>query len=114
MPTVGALDTAQRDRLRDDLQGALEGELLLDGLTCALYATDASPFRVAPAGVVRPRHEGDVQAVVRYAAEHQIPLTARGAGSNTAGACLGPGLVLDFSRFMHAVLAVGPDRVRVQ
>jgi FAD/FMN-containing dehydrogenase/Fe-S oxidoreductase len=108
------VDSARRDRLGDDLRGVLEGELLLDGLTCALYATDASLFRVVPAAVVRPRHEPDVRAVVRYAAEHQIPLTARGAGTGTAGACLGPGVVIDFSRFMHEVVEVGPDHVRVQ
>lgn len=108
------MDSAQRDRLGDDLRGVLEGELLLDELSRALYATDASLFRVVPAAVVRPRHEGDVRAVVRYAAEHLIPVTARGAGTGTAGACLGPGLVLDFSRFMHEVVEVGADQVRVQ
>src|SRR5262245_60432547 len=102
------------DRLRDDLIGILEGDLLLDELTRALYATDASPFEVRPLGVVRPKHEGDVQAVVRYAAEHAIPLTARGGGTGTAGAALGPGLVIDFARYMHSVHEVAPDWVRVQ
>src|SRR5262249_34473456 len=69
---------------------------------------------VPPLAVVRPRTEADVQAVVRYAAEHQLPVTARGSGTGTAGAALGPGLVLDFSRFLHDVLAVGPDTVRVR
>jgi FAD/FMN-containing dehydrogenase/Fe-S oxidoreductase len=108
------VDSAQRDRLGDDLRGVLDGELLLDELSCALYATDASLFRVVPAAVVRPRHEGDVRTIVRYAAEHQVPLIARGAGTNTAGACLGPGVVLDFSRFMHDIVEVGTDHVRVQ
>src|SRR5437660_3227840 len=108
------MDLTKRDRLRDDLRGALDGELLLDDLRCALYATDASLFEVPPLAVVRPRTEADVQSVVRYAAEHQLPVTARGAGTGTAGAALGPGIVLDFSRFLHAVLAVGPDTVRAQ
>src|SRR5262245_61009100 len=109
-----SVDLAQRDRLGDDLRGVLEGELLLDELSRALYATDASLFRVVPAAVIRPRHEPDVRAVVRYASEHQIPLTARGAGTGTAGACLGPGVVLDFSRFMHDIVEVGAEHVRVQ
>src|SRR5437588_68516 len=108
------MDPAQRDRLRDDLEGNLDGELILDELRCALYATDASLFEVRPLAVVRPRTEADVQAVVRYAAEHQLPLTARGAGTGTAGAALGPGIVLDFSRFLNAITAVGPDIVRAQ
>ncbi|HEY1378465.1 MAG TPA: FAD-linked oxidase C-terminal domain-containing protein [Gemmataceae bacterium] len=108
------MDPADRDRLRDDLAAALDGELLLDDLRRGLYATDASLFEVPPLAVVRPRSEADVQAVVRYAAEHQLPVTARGAGTGTAGAALGPGLVLDFSRFLHDIVAVGPDTVRVR
>src|SRR5437016_12015070 len=108
------MDLAQRDRLRDDLRGILHGEMLLDELRCALYATDASLFEVQPLAVIRPRTEADVQAVVRYAAEHQLPLTARGAGTGTAGAALSPGIVLDFSRFLNAILEVGPDSVRAQ
>src|SRR5436305_3315114 len=108
------MDPAQRDRLRDDLRGTLDGEMLLDELRCALYATDASLFEVQPLAVIRPRTEADVQAVVRYAAEHQLPVTARGAGTGTAGAALGPGIVVDFSRFLHDILAVGGDTIRVR
>jgi FAD/FMN-containing dehydrogenase/Fe-S oxidoreductase len=108
------MDPAQRDRLRDDLRGTLDGELLLDDLRCALYATDASLFEVRPMAVIRPRTEIDVQTVVRYAAEHQLSVTARGAGTGTAGAALGPGIVIDFSRFLDDILAVGVDTVRVQ
>src|SRR5437016_5098246 len=108
------MDLTHRDRLRDDLRGILDGEILLDGLRCDLYATDASLFEVPPLAVVRPRTEADVQTVVRYAAEHQLPVTARGAGTGTAGAALGPGIILDFSRFLNSVLAVGPDTIRAQ
>jgi FAD/FMN-containing dehydrogenase/Fe-S oxidoreductase len=108
------MDPAQRDRLRDDLRGTLDGEMLLDELRCALYATDASLFEVQPLAVIRPRTEADVQAVVRYAAEHQLPVTARGAGTGTAGAALGTGIVLDFSRFLNEILVIGSDTIRAQ
>jgi FAD/FMN-containing dehydrogenase/Fe-S oxidoreductase len=108
------MDLTQRDRLRDDLRGTLDGELLLDDLRCALYATDASLFEVPPLAVFRPRTEVDVQTIVRYAAEHQIPITARGAGTGTAGAALGPGIILDFSRFLNDILDIGTDTVRAQ
>jgi FAD/FMN-containing dehydrogenase/Fe-S oxidoreductase len=106
------MDPGQRDLLRDELQAALEGDILLDDLRCRLYATDGSLFEVRPTAVVRPKTEADVQAVVRYATEHQIPVTARGAGTGSAGAALGPGIVLDFSRFLNDVLAVTADTVR--
>src|SRR5689334_18513568 len=108
------MDPAQRERIRDDLKGILEGELLFDDLSRRLYSTDASVFEVEPAGVVVPRHEDDVRALVRYAAEHGVALVPRGAGTGLAGESLGSGLVVDLSRHFRAILDVGGDRVRVQ
>jgi FAD/FMN-containing dehydrogenase/Fe-S oxidoreductase len=108
------VDQQQRQRICDDLKGLLQGEVLFDPLSRALYSTDASIFQVEPAGVVVPRHEEDVRALVTYAAQHRIPLVARGAGSGVAGEALGRGLVVDLSRHFRAVLDVGADTVRVQ
>src|SRR5947209_15347972 len=107
------VDPAQRERIRDDLRGIVKGELLFDDLSCALYSTDASIFQVQPLGVAVPRDEEDVQALVRYAAEHNLPLVPRGAGTGVAGESLGPGLVIDLSRHFRRILDVGPDTVRV-
>src|SRR5262249_10568758 len=109
-----AVDQAQRGRVEDDLRGILKGELLFDDLSRALYSTDASIFQVEPFGVVVPRDEEDVQAVVRYAAEHHLPLIPRGAGTGMAGESLGRGLVLDLSLHFRSILEVGTDTVRVQ
>ena len=51
---------------------------------------------------------------VQYAAENEIPIHARGAGTGVAGESLGPGLVLDFSHSMRRILRVDDDTVRVQ
>jgi FAD/FMN-containing dehydrogenase/Fe-S oxidoreductase len=109
-----AVDLPQRERIRDDLKGFLKGELLFDDLTCTLYSTDASIFEVRPAGVVVPRDEEDVQALVRYAGEHQLPLIPRGAGTGLAGESLGDGLIVDLSKHFRSILSVGADTVRVQ
>lgn len=108
------VDEQQRERIQDDLKGLLKGELLFDDLARALYSTDASIFQVQPLGVVTPRDEEDVQALVRYAAEHLVPLVPRGAGTGFAGEALGPGLVVDLSRHFRAILDIGTDTVRVQ
>jgi len=55
-----------------------------------------------------------VVAVVRYAAEKQIPIHARGAGTGLAGESLGPGLAVDFSRYLARVKYTGDESVRVQ
>jgi FAD/FMN-containing dehydrogenase/Fe-S oxidoreductase len=108
------VDEQQRGRIRDDLHGFFKGDLLFDDLTRALYSTDASIFQVTPAGIVRPRDEEDVQALVRYARENKVPLIARGAGSGVAGEALGTGLIVDLSQHFRAILEVGSDTVRVQ
>ncbi len=104
----------ERQRIQDDLRGALAGEVRCDDPFLQLYATDASIFEIKPLGVVRPRHRDDVVACARYASENHIPIHARGAGTGLAGESLGPGLVLDFSYYMRRILAVDGDVVRIQ
>src|SRR5437867_1456766 len=112
MPT--AVDEQQHERIRDDLKGVVKGEFLFDDLSRSLYSTDASIFQVLPVGVAVPRDEEDVQAIVRYAAEHRIPLVPRGAGTGCAGESLGAGLIIDLSRHFRRILEIGADTVRAQ
>ena len=108
---VAALADATRK-----LERAVRGEVRFDGLSRALYATDASNHRIVPLGVVLPRHREDVEAAVRIAAEHGIPLLPRGGGTSLAGNTVGAALVLDFTKYMNRVLDFDPDsrRVRVE
>ncbi|HXG09898.1 MAG TPA: anaerobic glycerol-3-phosphate dehydrogenase subunit C [Gemmataceae bacterium] len=108
------MDQPQRQRIQDDLKGIVKGELLFDNLTRTLYSTDASIFQVQPLGVAVPRDEADVQALVRYAAEHGLALVPRGAGTGLAGESLGTGLIIDLSRHFRGILEIGSDTVRVQ
>jgi FAD/FMN-containing dehydrogenase/Fe-S oxidoreductase len=108
------LDEQERERIQDDLRGVIEGDLLFDELSRALYSTDASFFEVRPLGIVLPRHVQDVQVLVRYAGEHSVPLTARGAGSEVAGQSLGSGLIVDFCRYFRGMPQIEDDTVRVQ
>ncbi len=101
-------------RLQDDLHGFFKGDVHFDDITRNLYATDASIFRIKPAGVVAPRDDEDVTRLVKYAHENGIALIARGAGTGAAGESLGTGMVVDFSRHFREVSAVGTDVVRTQ
>ncbi|HEX9995402.1 MAG TPA: FAD-binding oxidoreductase [Acidimicrobiales bacterium] len=55
---------------------------------------------VRPRWVVRPGSTEEVAAVVRLAAEHGVPLTARGSGTGLSGACIPrpDGMVVSFER----------------
>lgn len=107
-------DPAERERIHDDLKGVVRGTLQFDDLSRVLYSTDASPFQITPLGIVQPVDEADVQAVVRYAHENQVPLIPRGAGTGVSGESLGPGLVVDLCRHLRRIISIGVDSVSVQ
>ena len=110
---MGQLDQ-QRERIQDDLRGLVSGDVRCDDVFLQLYAGDASIYEIKPLAVVRPRSTADVVACVQYAAEKQMPIHPRGAGTSMAGASLGRGVVLDFSKYFWRVKYTGEDRVRVQ
>lgn len=92
----------------------LQGEIRCDPLTLSMYSSDGSLYQIAPLGIVYPRSRDDVRVLARYALENRLPLISRGAGTGLAGESLGAGLIVDFSRHMRHVEAVGEDTVRVQ
>ena len=100
--------------IQEDLAGSLRGDVRCDPLTVSMYSTDGSLYQVPPTGVVWPRDRDDVVAVARFAAENNLPLHPRGAGSGIAGSALGGGLVVDFSRYMRRILEIGESTVRVE
>ena len=62
------LSPSKSSQLANSLNGRIAGDIYLDEHHRALYSTDASLFEVKPLGVVAPRDEEDVCALVRYAA----------------------------------------------
>jgi len=98
------------DILKDKLAQVIEGEVRFDAATRALYATDASNYRLVPIGVVIPRHEEDVRRAVALARENRIPILPRGGGTALAGQTTNTALVLDFSKYMNSVRQVDPDQ----
>src|SRR5438132_13756011 len=73
-------------------------DVRFDNLTRRLYATDASIYQIEPAGVAFPRSAHEASAVIRAAADENISVTPRGAGTSLVGNAIGEGLVVDFSR----------------
>ncbi len=66
------------------------------------YANDATHYYKSqvPDAVVLPLNTDEVARVVKYAHDHDIPVTPRGAGSGLAGGCtpVRGGIVLDMKR----------------
>lgn len=93
----------------DELTPVFNGDVQTDCLTRHLYSTDASSYKVLPTAIVMPKTVEDVQAVMRFAAKHSIPLTARGAGTSLSGQAIGPGIVMDYSRHFDHILEINAE-----
>src|ERR1700685_305660 len=81
-------------------------EIAFDNLTRQLYATDASIYQIEPAAVAFPRNAQEASRVIRAAAEENISLIPRGAGSGLAGGAIGDGLVVEFARFNRDIFGL--------
>ncbi|MDQ3856660.1 MAG: FAD-binding oxidoreductase, partial [Chloroflexota bacterium] len=102
--------------LERDLAANIKGEVRFDGGTRALYASDLSIYRQVPIGVVVPRDTDDVVAAVAVCRRHNAPILPRGCGSSLCGQTTNVAVVIDFSKYMHDVLEIDPERklARVQ
>lgn len=104
----------RQTRLVEDLAGLFRGELACDAVSTSLYATDGSLHQITPLAIACPRDRDDLVTLVTYAAEQHLPLIPRGAGTSVGGEALGSGIIIDFSRHMHAIEQIGEQSVRVQ
>ncbi len=117
LPTVkpSASSSVDEEALERRLAGALApNRVRMDGYTRGIYSTDASMYAIRPLGVVYPGDAGEVAAVVEVARDFGVSLVPRGAGTSLCGQTVGPGLVLDLSRFMTEVLELDPERRRAR
>ena len=73
------------------------------------YSSDAGLTRIPPLAVAFPRTPEQAVAAFHLARAHGVPLTARGGGTSCASNAIGPGLVLDFSRYMNRVISIDPE-----
>ncbi len=92
------------------------GEVRFDTASRLIYSTDASNYQMMPLGVVLPKTIDDVITTVSLCAEHGVPITPRGGGSSLCGSAIGPGVILDFTKYMDELLDVdaGHRQARVQ
>ena len=94
----------------------VRGDVRFDDGSRALYATDGSNYRQVPIGVVLPRDSDDVIATISLAREYGAPILCRGGGTSLAGQCCNVAVILDFTKYMAAILEIDPARrmARVQ
>jgi FAD/FMN-containing dehydrogenase/Fe-S oxidoreductase len=103
---MNSVTELQREHLARHLRKHLAGEVRFDTASRNLYSTDASIYRMEPLGVVIPKSAEDIVATVQITAEAQVPITARGGGTSLSGQSIGPGIVLDCSKYLNAILDI--------
>ena len=89
------------------LKKFLPGEIVLDPRTLAIYAGDKWFATHQPDAVALPRSAKSVSKILRFANQHKIPVTPRGAGHGYVGGCVPVrgGIVLSLER-MNKILEI--------
>jgi FAD/FMN-containing dehydrogenase/Fe-S oxidoreductase len=90
--------------LKRSLERVVEGEVRFDPVTRGVYSTDASVYQIVPAGIVIPKTAEDVKQTLALARKHGLSITARGGGTSQCGQSIGPGIQLDFSKYLRRIL----------
>lgn len=92
------------------LKKLLPGEIKLDATTLKDYAGDKWFASHQPDAVALPRSTKSVAAILKFANQHSIPVTARGAGHGYVGGCvpLHGGIVLSLER-MNRIKEINAD-----
>ncbi|RZO13400.1 MAG: FAD-binding oxidoreductase [Candidatus Thioglobus sp.] len=100
-------------RLAARLGSEIEGDVWFDAFSRGRYSTDASAYQIEPIGVVVPRTWQDVISAIQIAADEEIAVLPRGAGTSQCGQTVGEALVIDTSAYLNSVIKLDPDRQRV-
>ncbi len=88
----------------NELKSQLEGDLFNDNVQRVLYSTDASQYKEMPLAVTRPKTIDDIKKIIAFARTNNTSVIPRGAGTSLAGQVVGPGIVVDVSKYMNRIL----------
>jgi FAD/FMN-containing dehydrogenase/Fe-S oxidoreductase len=103
--------------IRADVQQRIRAsgcDARFDNLTRQLYATDASIYHIEPLGVAFPANAQQASEVIKAAADENICVTPRGAGTSLVGNAIGEGLIVDFSRHNRTIDNLNTDKGTVR
>ncbi len=98
------------NKLESELKREIEGDVKFDVFSRNAYSIDASIYQIQPVGIVSPKSKFDILTANEIAESHNIPIISRGAGTGITGGCLGNGLILDFSKYLHDIQSIDLDR----
>lgn len=83
-------------------------KVLTDAAAITAYSIDASIYKAVPEAIALIRSSQDLEAVLGFAKQNHIPLTARSGGTNLTGNAVGEGIILEFSQ-LNEILEINTD-----
>ncbi len=99
----------KKDDLFYPLKQQLEGDVYTSNVQRVIYATDASSYREIPQAVCMPKSKKDISTIIRFARDNNSSVIPRAAGTSLAGQVVGPGIVVDISKYMTGILEFNPE-----
>ncbi|PZH20788.1 FAD-binding oxidoreductase [Streptomyces sp. NTH33] len=111
MSRTSPLDASAVDvaGLEAALRETVDGEVRFDAGSRGAYVTDGSNYRQVPIGVVVPRTVEAGADAVRVCARFGAPVLSRGGGTSLAGQSTNTAVVIDWTKYCHALISVDPD-----
>ncbi|WOD43888.1 FAD-binding and (Fe-S)-binding domain-containing protein [Hwangdonia lutea] len=104
------------EQIFQHLKSKIKGEVLTDAASLGMYSTDASIYQIKPIAIVLPKDADDVGIAINTAYANNMAILPRGAGTSLAGQTVGESMILDFSKYMNAIIKINETEkwVRVQ
>lgn len=95
----------------EELGAGLDGDLKHDKITTTIYSTDASVYKEEPLAVIWPKGASDIKKILKFALQEKSGVTMRGGGTSLAGQVVGPGIIVDISRYMNRILEINREEL---
>jgi len=97
------------EELRSRLNRELDGEVLFDDFSRGRYSSDASIYQITPLGIAIPTSIEDSLCALEIAADAEVAILPRGAGTSQCGQAVGEALIIDNSKYLCNILEFDPD-----
>jgi D-lactate dehydrogenase len=112
---LDALPKAHRAFVDEMARVLPAGRMVVDPLRTFAFGTDASCYRLIPKVVVRVESAGEVSALLRAAARHDVACTFRAAGTSLSGQAVSDSvLVLVVGGFRKASIGAGAQSISLE
>ena len=97
------------EELRTKLERQLDGEVLFDDFSRGRYSSDASIYQITPLGIAIPTSSDDALRALEIAADAEVAILPRGAGTSQCGQAVGEALIIDNSKYLQNILDFDAD-----